>query len=916
MKTLYSILLLLCFTIITSAQRVVSVNPDAIPSTGSVTLTIRCHNAFLLSRGANQVRLFQPTNSDGSIYYCFTPTVIDNDHLTATFTITNPTHGGYYNVAVFQTGYIVNFLKNAVYMTGVDERRLLSAEPNYGFAGTTLTSLVTGTGTYFMSSTGFQWIGYMQMQSEIDNSIITASTISYADSNHVTPDFTLPSTAVNGRYNLMVDLTSHAQTNMPRMFYMFGGINKRITSVTPHEGAKGATVFLNVHVIGRNLITDPVTSATLMAESAVNYSIYTSGAGITTVDSNNLILRFTLTLATPFGDYALQLNNNLTKHYAFRVMPPNITGNVFFDANSNGVKDGLETGIGGQRVMLLPDSIVSITDNLGNYFYYADSGNYQATCFPDSIYSITTAASYNISVDDSVISGINFGIFYCCPQYNHPFNVNVYQLRCNINGQARWSIYNPTYTNQTGTITHVHSPNLLFTSATITPDSVNGDTLKWNYSINPGQTISCTINYLVPGAGSVVWLEFFDDSYDTLGTVAHHYESRTDRTILCSYDPNDKSVIPAEDATHPTTPAGSDLIYTIRFQNTGNDTAFLVTIVDTLNANLDLNSFEVLGASHLVYTNISLTEHTVTFRFDNILLPDSSTDYDGSNGFVRFKIRALQGVPDSTVVTNTSYIYFDFNPYVETNTTSNLLTYYHPPVAAFSATTSLCPTDCINFTNNSLNATSWQWSFAGASPSTSTDQNPVGICYAAAGAFEVSLIATDGITSNTLTLPNYIVVNPAPPAPAVSILNDTLFASYDSSYISYQWYDSLGIISGATNSWFVPMLSATYGVLVTNSYGCTSLTAVTIIVGVTEIRSSQFEIYPNPASDVLTLLTGKQSTPALLTVFNTIGEKVVEKELSSGEKKTILDLKNIPAGIYLIRYESSGELFVKRFVKQ
>ena len=55
------------------------------------------------------------------------------------------------------------------------------------------------------------------------------------------------------------------------------------------------------------------------------------------------------------------------------------------------------------------------------------------------------------------------------------------------------------------------------------------------------------------------------------------------------------------------------------------------------------------------------------------------------------------------------------------------------------------------FTNASINATSYQWTFEGGSPATSTDANPV-VFFADAGAHNVTLIASNGTTSTTKSI--------------------------------------------------------------------------------------------------------------------------------------------------------------------
>jgi uncharacterized repeat protein (TIGR01451 family) len=105
--------------------------------------------------------------------------------------------------------------------------------------------------------------------------------------------------------------------------------------------------------------------------------------------------------------------------------------------------------------------------------------------------------------------------------------------------------------------------------------------------------------------------------------------------------------------------------YTIRFQNTGTDTAFNIFITDTLPAVLDAGSLQVGTSSH-VHTWELTGQGILKFRFTNILLPDSNVNEPRSHGFVTFRIRPHLPILPGTTITNIANIYFDFNPPVIT----------------------------------------------------------------------------------------------------------------------------------------------------------------------------------------------------------------------------------------------------------
>lgn len=81
--------------------------------------------------------------------------------------------------------------------------------------------------------------------------------------------------------------------------------------------------------------------------------------------------------------------------------------------------------------------------------------------------------------------------------------------------------------------------------------------------------------------------------------------------------------------------------------------------------------------------------------------------------------------------------------------------------ADFRATKSvLCPGESVDFFDESYNSVSgWTWTFQGGSPATSTAQNPT-VTYNTAGTYEVTLVATDGGTSQTTTKTAFITVLP------------------------------------------------------------------------------------------------------------------------------------------------------------
>ncbi len=161
---------------------------------------------------------------------------------------------------------------------------------------------------------------------------------------------------------------------------------------------------------------------------------------------------------------------------------------------------------------------------------------------------------------------------------------------------------------------------------------------------------------------------------DTLPlSIVNEDEEGPATDVLCrrnigSFDPNDKTGFPTGLTDRHFIERGQALEYLVRFQNTGTDTAFHVTIRDTLGPLLDPATVRLTGFSHPCRLNIS-PAGVLLFSFENILLPDSNTNEQASHGFVQFRVEQAAGNPFGAEIRNSAAIYFDYNDPVHTNTT-------------------------------------------------------------------------------------------------------------------------------------------------------------------------------------------------------------------------------------------------------
>jgi len=210
----------------------------------------------------------------------------------------------------------------------------------------------------------------------------------------------------------------------------------------------------------------------------------------------------------------------------------------------------------------------------------------------------------------------------------------------------------------------------------------NGATKVLNYPAT-GATYRVTVEQ-TPGHPSLddvqAFFEFCGDGSFSTGYINSQLLPDRDsfididcEEIIGSYDPNDKLVTPAGVGDRYDIYEDDELTYKIRFQNTGNDTAFTVVIVDTLDIeHLDISTIEVLNNSH-PYTLAVEDAQILTFTFNDILLLDSTTNEQASHGFVTFKISQNPGNQIGDIIMNKAYIYFDYNEAIVTQRIFNTL---------------------------------------------------------------------------------------------------------------------------------------------------------------------------------------------------------------------------------------------------
>lgn len=382
----------------------------------------------------------------------------------------------------------------------------------------------------------------------------------------------------------------------------------------------------------------------------------------------------------PAGNYTALISSLQGCDEAFPFVIPDLgpncgtlSGHVHLDHDQDCSQDANDENVALHVLQIQPGPIYTLTDAQGAFTMDLPSGSYTIARPADLIAVCPAADPYPF-----IISSGNTTTFVFADSSNLPLDLTTY---------ASAGIARPGF--QFGNHMHLHNTGgqvsglvdvvftfdavLSFVSATPIPTSVVGNVITWSGLAPFGAFASQHFNVLLEVPPDPLLI-----GTDITGTwVCNQPITETNllnntvsevTTITGSFDPNDKSVRTSSQQSDQSYYIDQDefVDYTIRFQNTGTDTAFTVVITDTLDADLDMATFEQGAASHPFSVQF-LPERVVKWTFGNILLPDSTTNEPLSHGLVGFRIRPLGPLLPGTELVNNADIFFDFNPPARTN---------------------------------------------------------------------------------------------------------------------------------------------------------------------------------------------------------------------------------------------------------
>ena len=229
----------------------------------------------------------------------------------------------------------------------------------------------------------------------------------------------------------------------------------------------------------------------------------------------------------------------------------------------------------------------------------------------------------------------------------------------------------------------------------------------------------------------------------------------------------------------------------------------------------------------------------------------------------------------------------------------------------FTNKTAVCPGSGVSFWNASSNSTSVQWEFEDVLPLTDTFAFP-SRTYVNPGLFDVKLIASNGNMTDTLSIPDHLLVFDSIQTPQLTQVSNTLFAT--AGYAYYTWYLNGSVICCPHNDSYLMAAPGDYTVVCTDSNGCeASTTMYNVHIGIKEYEvQNPIQVFPSPASTEIYFRNTGISDDAIVRIYNLLGEICLEKPFINSSAS--INISRLNEGIYHLEVVDKEKIFRAKFV--
>jgi uncharacterized repeat protein (TIGR01451 family) len=582
---------------------------------------------------------------------------------------------------------------------------------------------------------------------------------------------------------------------------------------------------------------------------------------------------FIVTGSTTSRDGDIQSNNGDHDVWLLRLGAVNrIKGTVFIDQNGNGIKDAEDSLYSDVTINAIKNGdIRTVTPSNGNFVVEVDTGSFNTTL--TSLYPYYTVTPTSHPSTFSTYFNTDSFSFALQPLPGMK-DLAVHLIPYSVARPGFPLTYGIYYKNA-GNVAVANTelkfekdPRLNIVTANPAPTSTVVDTLKWALgNLAPQQEGVILLNMtIVPPPASNVGDTLSSSVF--IGPVAGDVTPADDTShikqlIQGAVDPNDKIENLGGSITNQQVASGEYIYYTIRFQNTGTDTAFNVYIKDTLDNKLDWNSFQMIASSHTYQLSIN-SSNQYTWNFYGINLPDSNINEPGSHGFIAYRVKPKTTLATGDLIVNDASIYFDFNLPVETNQALTLVSNIQVSL----------PVKLIDFTAN----------------------------------YEKPDALLQWTTGEEINTKKFEIERGTDPFRFVPVGSVAARGGNSGGQVSYQFRDGLTSISGEKFYYRLRMIDAD------NKHTYSNIA----LVKRNGIVVNEVAVNPNPARSgaIVANINYNKNVQALLSVTDLQGRTIITRPqyLNKGYNLVPFTGVSLSAGTYFLQVKAEGNQMVTRFV--
>lgn len=244
-----------------------------------------------------------------------------------------------------------------------------------------------------------------------------------------------------------------------------------------------------------------------------------------------------------------------------------------------------------------------------------------------------------------------------------------------------------------------------------------------------------------------------------------------------------------------------------------------------------------------------------------------------------------------------------------------------PAEPPLSTTASAVDVTCQGLCNGTATATpnwgSGPYTYSWSTSPVQDSITAIGLCI---GTYTVTV--TDSLLATATA--TVTITNPA--QPVITANGTTLSTNFTA--VGFQWFLNGVLIANATSASYTVTQNGNYTIEVNTGGGCLDTSAIFNFntIGINEsFLNNSVTIFPNPASNQITikfdasLIAALAKQDVLIDIQNELGQSIKKagiKQLVNGKNEMMVDIADLPKGIYFIQIKNQNTSINKKFIKQ